>query len=486
MISEQHWIKAFQMAEEDNTTVEPTRYLEELSKLKNPLIRELDSVGVAEIAFREYVTPLIDLKNRAYAPDENDLPILAERISWVKSVLKEMQISSPATHVFVALIRIASVMRDEQSLWSRLPTEYLNNNLLSRMAAFIGCTEMSFSPSEQAAPIWEHEVTSRFMDAGKAKDWPIVAQLWQTISGTLRPDYALREATHCLCQNTHGKHLIASMLDKSDNILLPMVIGEYLTVRSKAEISSIATTDQTRFILLMSLAYKQPRQQSLPVEVTDDIIKVLRLVQSNKDDWRKWMKALNRYPVRYPCVQEALGQSLIGSDKTIKSIYLDSIELSGSLDGGRLAVSRCLSSFHSSADEAECKLLFKLAYERWTSWNYAESIDANNLSWIAVSTLDYAVLGYLIECLEDSDFDRAFSESFDAMNVVGHRWYSDVSRYHTEWYRCLSRWAIYQFAKNVREQESDWTFPDSYSLPFDPEMDRYHALKYPTQGPHQF
>ena len=182
-------------------------------------------------------------------------------------------------------------------------------------------------------------------------------------------------------------------------------------------------------------------------------------------------------------LQSAFGISLANSTIHAKSAYIEAIRLSTSRSECRVAVADCMATFSQLACLEERKQFWGLAQARWAKWNFGKQEPKGPLNWIAVSELDYAVIGYAMENLTAPEREDATMKAYKEIVDVANAWHLDIIEHNSAWYRALSKWQILQYAWQVVEGGVHWELPTRVYLPFDPDINRYAAMTYPTMLP---
>ncbi len=127
--------------------------------------------------------------------------------------------------------------------------------------------------------------------------------------------------------------------------------------------------------------------------------------------------------------------------------------------------------------------MWHLSYKRWREWVFEKEDSIVSLTTSAVSDLDYAVIGYLTECLSDIEFSIVLNAACDEISSCQTEWHKDEIAFNATWYRALSRWQIISYAGSVRKEKEPWELPSRIHLPFDPEKDRYATMSLGTRMP---
>ena len=71
-------------------------------------------------------------------------------------------------------------------------------------------------------------------------------------------------------------------------------------------------------------------------------------------------------------------------------------------DEGRRCVAACLREFRTTATPERRRALWTLAFARWSSWQFDVAAPDTHLLKICWAELDYAVVGYAVECMDDA------------------------------------------------------------------------------------
>lgn len=412
-----------------------------------------------------------------------DREIWIDRLAWLLRTLESCQQERPNHAILIAMLRVASAFSNETRIWERLPSKYFSDNLFAGMAALIGSTTYSFSTRGRAEPIWEREAVDQFLEADKERDWLKIESLWRTIVPAIWPDSDLVEAAACLCASEKGRHALAMAFDACSSILPIACTASALSADQLGDVAAHLKSDRARFTVVQSLASSSNRNEPLPDSTLESLENLFRQVQHSIDDWTKWMRTFNLYPVRTKSLQPAFGKSLAGSDPSAKTAYIDAISLRVTHGECREAVAACLSEFRKAASLEERQVMWQLAFQRWEAWDFDIACSDVPLTRIAVCELDFGLIGYAVECLKDADLQTMLRTLQAELNGVQSRWYRDRLAFDAAWYRALSRWQIFTYAARVRAGEYEWDAPLKLLMPFDPAAHRYLAMSLGTNLP---
>ena len=415
--------------------------------------------------------------------EAEDREVWIDHLAWLLASLEAMKEARPAAPLFLAILQTAAAFKDFGPVWDMIPENYYTVNLLDCVSSIVAGLRLVIDENTPKIPIWEHEAIDRFLKAEAEENWSVIESSWQTIISTILPNSYVSQAVACLNATESGQRVLAKALDKTESILSVAQAGSSMTPRQIAHVAVYSTSKKTRFGLVQSLSCNQPRGELLEEDVTNVLASLFRTIQNDPGEWEKWMQAFNRYPVRTLCLQPALGASMVKSSPDIKSSYIKAIALHEYHGKCRKAVTICLSAFQEQASPDERKNMWYIAFRRWDEWNFGLSHAENCLTCMAVCDLDFALIGYFVECLPQSALSHELEVAYSALSNCLNTWHKDGSAYNTEWFRALSRWQIMIYASTVRNGEQPWELPKQYFLPFCSKSNRYAAMTYGNDLP---
>ena len=415
--------------------------------------------------------------------EAEDREVWIDRLAWLLVSLEAMKETRPAAPLFLAILQTAAAFKDFGPVWDMIPESYYTVNLLDRVSSIVADLRFVIDQNTPGIPIWEHEAVDCFLKAEAEENWSAIESSWRTIISAILPNSYVCQTVACLNATESGQQALAKALDKTESILSIAEAGSSMTPRQIAHVAVYSTSKKTRFGLVQSLSYNQPRGELLEEDTTNILASLFRTIQNDPGEWKKWMQAFNRYPVRTLCLQPALGASMIKSSPDIKSSYIKAIALHEYHGKCRKAVTICLSAFQEQASPDERKNMWYIAFRRWDEWNFGLSHAENCLTCMAVSDLDFALIGYFVECLSQSALSHELEVAYSALSNCLNTWHKDRGAYNTEWFRALSRWQIMIYASAVRNGEQPWELPKQYFLPFHSKSNRYAAMTYGNSLP---
>lgn len=215
-----------------------------------------------------------------------------------------------------------------------------------------------------------------------------------------------------------------------------------------------STSGHIRFAAIERIISRERR--SLAASEEDTFKNLFVILARDHTSWSGWLAVWNRYPLRNPHMQGALGRALARSTTSAIRAYVDSIELSTSPAEGRACVAACLAEFRCRATPPRRRALWSRAFERWQAWDFAAA-EGQELKTRERSELDYAVVRWLVECAEPTLLTAEIDAFADRLKALEANWHSSVASLIGGFNRLLSRHQIFAFARSrTRDNSSNW------------------------------
>ncbi len=208
---------------------------------------------------------------------------------------------------------------------------------------------------------------------------------------------------------------------------------------------------------------------------------LLLKVASDGPRWLAWMRIFNAYPVRYPALQVPLGHALADvPDPAIDSYVNELVLLKRPTlqDGARQIAAECLRAFRAKATPERRILLWGRVYHRWSNWSFDQANSNSHLFAIASSDLDYGIVAFACECMNEGDRTRVMGEIAEESERMDKKWHGSATDILTAWNRLLSRFQPYAHASQVATNGGDWLNQITTYFPFDPAANEYLMMKY--------
>lgn len=147
-------------------------------------------------------------------------------------------------------------------------------------------------------------------------------------------------------------------------------------------------------------------------------------------------------------------------------------------DLSRTAVTQALEAFRSSASETARRTFWVMAFKRWQDWDFGTTEGSKILLRVTTSALDFAVVGYFVECA-DSQARDAFVEALARRaKLMEHAWHPNESPVLTERFKLISAYQLPAHAGTVISNQKSWLSSDMLYRPDWENGSLYRSFKY--------
>lgn len=421
----------------------------------------------------------VDLLRRGAPASGEDFDRLTGLFRWIIQAGADWSISAdPRRTRLVALFVVGQFTTMGASFWAIVPNDFRpNDELLSALESMIAGITMSFTTRGLSAPIWESEAVERFEKADAESDWIGIELGWRMIEGGFFPGTAIVQAAQCLDRFAPQRLIVAvSGLRQTASIMsVVLSLNANAALRLGSGSSSPHVQFATTYISVSNMANREPLGETCE----KFLIQILERVSKDAPRWAAWMRVFNLFPSRFPELQTCLGCVLAGANDTALEAYVDAVSLHWSGQQTRFSVANCLRAFRDMAEVKKRKTMWNFAYQRWTSWGFGLHGSTENLIKISRCELDYALVGYAVECLDDAQRQHMLASLTTKLQTVENNWHPGIIDCLSEWYAVLSEMQPLFLAMSVAGTETDWIDKEpTMRLPFDPDKEAYVTLKY--------
>jgi hypothetical protein len=415
------------------------------------------------------------------SPSTEEQDRLVSLMRWLMREFNDWTLANdPECRRLAALLIVTAYCRQQGNFWPAFAAAAkINPGLkdeLGRRLARLRSTPGASGRSR--TPISDKEIIERFIAADAAGDWATVISEWFRFGDLVFPDAFILQAVRYL--HTFAPSALSHATDQIRQMLPVMLVLSSLTVSESLSLALVSTNPYVQFGSILRLFQQQRRNRENIAPAEEALLTQLFLaVASNATEWEKWMLALNRYPIQQQAIQVALGSALAHAPDAALGPYIDAIHLS-TMGAGRGVIAECLRAFRSAASLSRRQGLWKLAHERWAKWKFGMGDKDQHLTQIGQCELDYAIVGFAVECMSARDRDDAYAALAAELSLLNDAWHASVVDFRQSVNRILSRLQPYGYAKQVGPAD-DWLMENRYVLPFDPQKDRYNAMLFKIQ-----
>lgn len=421
----------------------------------------------------------VDFLRHGKPASSEDFCRLTSLLRWIIQEGADWSMSAdPRRARLVAFLVVGHFTTMGASFWATVPDDFRpNDELLSSLESMIAGIKMSFTTRGVSAPIWESEAVERFEKADAESDWTGIAQGWRLMEHGFHSGIAIVQATQCLDRFASQRLIKAvSGLRQTASIMgVVLSLNADAALRLGSGSSNPHVQFATTYISVSNMANREPLDETCK----KFLIQILESVSKDTPRWAAWMRVFNLYPSQFPELQTPLGRVLADASDAALEAYVDAICLHWSGQQTRFSVADCLRAFRGTAEVKKRKTMWTFAYRHWTSWGFGLHGSAENLTKISRCELDYALVGYAVECLDDSQRQHMLASLTTKLQNVENNWYPGITDCLSEWNAVLSEMQPLFLAMSVAGTKADWIDKEpTMRLPFDPDKEAYVTLKY--------
>ncbi|MBX9823590.1 MAG: hypothetical protein K2Y27_01220 [Xanthobacteraceae bacterium] len=431
------------------------------------LAKEFDCVNLARVAPQGLQT--------------SERERLIALLRWTISELRQWRPAADPQHAhLVALLVVAGEFDGHDQFWSLLPDDIgFNTDFIKALMTIVTSMTAAFIPrGPGAVPLWESEAIEAFKRADIAGDWASIEEALPRFEAIAWPNALQTQAVRGL-----ARYSLAQMAEAVSSLRQTFVAVRVASALTIAQALMLAESSDNPWVQFACTRHATglPKGQSLGASEQQSLVVVLQKVIADQPRWDSWMRAFNTYPIRVPALQASLGEALATAPDDALASYVNSIWLyskSSGPDAGRACVTECLQAFASKAAAVRRARMWTLAHERWLAWNF-DQVKGDHLLETRFSDLDFAIVGYALECLDDVGRPARLDEILEKLATLDANWHASYHVMIATWHRLLSQFQPFAHAFEIkRNAAQDWLLINRTYLPFDPQQNGYFAMKY--------
>ncbi|MGA3310268.1 MAG: hypothetical protein ABSD08_16910 [Xanthobacteraceae bacterium] len=407
----------------------------------------------------------------------------ASLLRWLIRELRAWRRADPRQDKLVTAFVVAQRCDSDNGLWNLLPNEIGENiDLLDHLKGMIASFAVTFEARPGAqVPIWEGEAVEEFKRADAEDDWVAIIRSWPQFRYQLFFANTLQIQAVRLLYRYSFARLVEGLASLHQTPVTMQVAG----VLSAEQRLRLAIGSDNPHVQIAAM-YRTLTDDRSPQKLTDldrDLLTELLLkVANDTSRWAEWMKVF----VGYPALQISLGRALAkGPDAAIDG-YVNSIWLVPrpiQFNTSRRLVAECLREFRAYASSERRRALWTRAHERWLHWDFDRANSSQHLTAINRSDLDYAIVGYASECMDEVGREAALNGVRAEAQSLEHYWHGSFNDILGNWYRLVSKFQPYAHASYVVANDEDWSAEARIYFLIDPSVSQYILMMYNMAWP---
>jgi hypothetical protein len=443
----------------------PEKLLQIVATLAKPLSDVFnDEIGHRLFwALREEFECLSQARDCGRTLTEAEHSELVGLIRWLLAELRKITTFDESGGRLLACLVTARFIGEGRTLWRNifLPrNRYLN--LFMALGRLLENSRCGFSSHVMAVPIYEQEIIDSFQHADQKEDFVGVEKCFISMRNILLPHFFLEEATLCLAFHDYST-LVAASSAISQTVAALWVI-EPLPNSLRLCLAVDCKNNRIRFASLYKCLHDQRRKQRRLGRTINRLLAML-LVDIAKDSttWLQFMTIFNKYPVRYPELQSALGMALSHVSIPAANAYVDAIDVEGA--SGREEVTECLRTFKSIASDKLRRIVFERCFQLWDEFLSLTPGESDTRLNLVFSKIDFGVVSFMMEFVDYSEIVAKVLSIEAELSALHLKWFASETALLSKYYTLLSRLQLYTHAKRIKEFGGDFSLAKGYLPP---------------------
>ncbi|MFT3941560.1 hypothetical protein [Rhodopseudomonas sp.] len=446
------------LARATGTEAAPTKLLEAINAMPQPDLVWSGEANLHDLflAVEENGNLALAVAQFTHAQGVNSAP-LVELIRWTRNTIVNWSAEAdPDARRLIAVFMVIQAAAGRPLLDALADEIRGNSELATALAKRFAAVSLVIAPQSGAAiPIWEAEAVKTFLAADKAKDWEKVTLGWRQL-GVALPFMGLQKLM-ARCLNIGQRDLLLKIVGSYSTSLMALLVADALSVEDSLWLARDSANEYVRFAALAhALERTRPHPRFSP-EIEQIVTAMLIDVAASTERWSAWMAVFNRYPTRYPQLQIPLGRALAAVSDEAREAYVASLDLTATpppYEYSRPQIADCLREFRAVASPAQRHALWKSAFDRWSAWDFGAATSEHMMQ-ITGSTIDYAVMGYIMECLDATERASAVTHLEGRISSLPDAWHTSFTDFISDHNRLMSRLRPYACATQLADGD-DW------------------------------
>ncbi len=402
---------------------------------------------------------------------EEDLDRWAQTLRWLIDELRAWH-ATEHERLFECMTTLVADQDVSGRFWDYAPDD------IGRNAALIECLADKIGSVGQGINIegnFSRHVTAakaEYEKADREQDWPTVLKYLRRMNDAA--DYRMTQIVRFLLR--FGRQTLIAKIQTISHAAVANSVLIGLDDATALALANDAGNPYIDFAAGMRIAL---RREPIDSEAAESAVALLCRVGRQGMHWRSWMKAFCHHPGHHDQFHKLLGRALGQLPVNCAEEYIQAINPWSYQGSGRQAVSECLREFRSVASSEDQKSVWKAAYNCWTSYDFGKGSLNEHLPSEQVTCLDFAVVGYFVDCFTLEQLDALLAELYDQVRDLPLTWFADMAACSSEFLRLMSRLQPLAHARTIQGSDADWLMVrGSYGLPPGLET-KYFKIQFP-------
>lgn len=457
----------------------PAELLSHLGSLSEPLAAVGDFDACNRL-FGVFWSTLPQIHEPGEGPKQSD-EFQSHWITTLRWVIRELRQWTPEGdekhRKLIACLTIVRGCKRGASAWELFPEDIGRNlQLMEAMEAAVRSSKCSFSARGAGKPpVWEQEAVDELIAADKKEDWVAIYELWPHFEATIFSNTFLDLAVSGLARFDFDR-LVEATADIHETAAA-MILAQALPTEQRLRVAAASKSEHIRFCFVLVSLFRLPKTARLDDAFAPILSDLLVSVAVDADRWSEWMRAFNRYPVRHPALQAPLGRALARIDGAQQQAYIDAIDLGPYPSECRDLVTECLTAFRDAAPKDARQKLWGMGHRRWKAWYFGAKDKDSLATGIVWSYIDYAVMGYVLECLTVEQRVKEQNAIRERLGEIQHVWHASKMAMLSAWYRGLSELQPYVQAEHIQASDNTWVSTNHHFYPAGAQIP-YYQLRF--------
>lgn len=422
-------------------------------KSLNALFYDYDTLEELIHEFAEDYNSVFNYILNQIEPTSEQFQKWTAMFAWFKRTLKEWNHKEdPNESTLTSLLLIAQLCQKEESFWKGLPSEIIISDALLRSLSKL-LAGLAIPNYETASLEWP-----QLRDAERSKDWVAMDAALRSLSFP-QPTIFQMQVTEIL--STYSPDTLEEAISSQHQVIIALQQQELLTLSQSLKIGTDTKNYLIQFTTLLKVLSKETQELS---SEQYDATAFLQKLSQTPCEWSSALAMLVSSPRRSAHLHSTIAKVLANGSTSIQPAFIKHLNIIS--DGGlrtcveRQAVSALLKEFHKIAPKNVRLSLWQGLHEKWVNWRFGTSNEYRSLHELNRSSIDYACVGYAVECITEAELKLKIEEIEQNLSTLHHQWFRSVVPCKSEWFVLLSQLKVYKHASKV-SLDDDWIFNDS-------------------------